>query len=358
MTDLYQPATFGKIELRNRVVMAPMTRSRAGTDDEPTEMVVEYYRQRASAGLIVTEGTYPSIAGKGYCRTPGLVTAAQVQGWRRVVDAVHGEGGRIVVQLMHCGRVAHADNKPSDAETVAPSAITAHGDMYTDTGGMQPFSPPRALERDEIPGVIEEYRRATELAFDAGFDGVELHGTSGYLPAQFLSTGTNQRDDDYGSSLVNRVRFPTEVLEAMASVAGADRVGLRICPGNPFNDLSDDDPEETFTALLEGIRPLGLAYLHVLRRHDVGLDNIALARGLSDAPLLLNDSYDREEAEEAVASGIGEAVSFARHYIGNPDLVERFLERAVLSKFDRRALYSAGPEGYVDYPALGQSAGS
>jgi N-ethylmaleimide reductase len=349
MADLYSPTTFGRLALRNRVVMAPMTRSRAGALDEPTDLVVEYYRQRASAGLIITEGTYPSADGKGYCRTPGLVTPEQVAGWRRVVDAVHAEGGSIAVQLMHCGRIAHADNKAPDAETVAPSAIPARGDMYTDSAGMQPFDTPRALRREEIPGVIEQYRRSTALALEAGFDGIELHGASGYLPAQFLSTGTNQRDDDYGGSVQNRIRFTVEVLEAMVDAAGADRIGVRICPGNPFNDLSDDDPEETFTALLQAIRPLGLAFLHVIRLHDVELDNIALARAYHEGPLIVNDSYQRKEAEAVVASGAAEAVSFARHYIGNPDLVERLQSGAELARFDRKTLYSAGAEGYTDY---------
>jgi len=351
MPDLYAPARFGELELRNRVVMAPMTRSRAGTADEPTDIVVDYYRQRASAGLIVTEGIYPSRDGKGYCRTPGLVTPEQVAGWRRVTEAVHAAGGTIVAQLMHCGRVAHADNKAPDAETVAPSAIPARGEMFTDTGGMQPFSAPRALRSDEIPEVIAEYGVASERAIEAGFDGVELHGTSGYLPVQFLSTGTNTREDGYGGSLDNRIRFPREVLEAMVAAAGAGRVGLRICPGNPFNDLSDANPEETFAGFLAAIRPLGLAYLHVLRRHDAEFDNVALARAHYDGPLILNDGYDREEAEAAVASGNGEAVSFARAYIGNPDLVERMQQGLELARFDRKTLYTTGAGGYSDYPA-------
>jgi N-ethylmaleimide reductase len=350
--DLFSPIRLGRIELRNRIVMAPMTRSRAGTEDEPTDLVVLYYRQRASAGLIVTEGIYPSIDGKGYCRTPGLVTAAQVEGWRRVTRAVHERGGSIVAQLMHCGRIAHADNKPPDAETVAPSAIRARGEMYTDTKGMQPFDEPRALRRDEIPGVIGEYRRATELAYEAGFDGVELHCTSGYLPAQFLSTGTNHRTDDYGGSLANRIRFPVEVLEAMAEIDGADRVGFRICPGNPFNDLSDDDPEETFAAFLRAVRGLGLAYCHVIRLHDTTLDNVALAHAEFGAPLVVNDSFKLPEAQAVIGEGRAEAVSFARAFIGNPDLVERFRRGAGLARFDPKTLYTPGPGGYTDYPTL------
>ena len=350
---LLEPVRLGRIELRNRVIMAPMTRSRAGRDDAPTDMMVDYYRQRASAGLIVTEGTYPSIEGKGYCRTPGLETAAQVDGWARVTAAVHGEGGRIVLQLMHCGRIAHAENK-GGAETVAPSALRARGEMYTDTSGMQPFDEPRALETAEVAAVIESYRRATERAFEAGFDGVELHGTSGYLPAQFLSTGTNHRTDAYGGSLENRVRFATEVLQAMASVDGGDRTALRICPGNPFNDLDDEDPAETFGALLDAIAPLGLAYLHVLRRPGAELDNIALAKNHFTGPLVVNDSYDFAEANQAVADATAAAVSFARMFIGNPDLVERFRSELPLARFDAKTLYTPGAEGYSDYPAAGE----
>lgn len=351
MTDLFEPARFGRLRLRNRIVMAPMTRSRAGASDEPTELVALYYRQRASAGMIVTEGIYPSPDGKGYCRTPGLVTPVQVAGWRRVTQAVHAEGGTIVAQLMHCGRIAHAANKAPGAETVAPSALRARGKMYTDAAGMQPFDEPRALRSDEIPGVIEAYRAATRLAFEAGFDGVELHATSGYLPAQFLSTGSNRRDDAWGGSLERRIRFPVEVLRAMAGVDGADRVGLRICPGNPFNDLADEDPEETFSALLGAVDPLGLAYLHVIRLHDAPLDNVGLAKRHFGGPLVLNDGYGFDEASAAVAEGRGDAVSFARGYIANPDLVLRFRRGLALAAFDPKTLYTPGPAGYTDYPS-------
>lgn len=317
--------------------------------------MVDYYEQRASAGLIITEGIYPSADGKGYCRTPGLATDVQIEGWRRVCDAVHGAGGSIVAQLMHCGRITHTDNKDADSETVAPSAIVARGEMYTDTAGMQPFSAPRALLNDEVPGVVDEYRQATANAYAAGFDGVELHCTSGYLPAQFLSTGTNQREDEYGGAVENRVRFPVEVLHAMASVDGASRVGFRICPGNPFNDLSDENPEETFRVFLGAVGDIGLAYLHVIRLHDVELDNIALARELFSGPLVVNDSYKLEEAKEVVASGGAAAVAFARSYIANPDLVERFKTGAPLARFDAKKLYTPGPAGYSDFPPVGDS---
>jgi N-ethylmaleimide reductase len=256
----------------------------------------------------------------------------------------------IVAQIMHCGRITHVDNKDPSSETVAPSAIRARGDMYTDTAGMQPFSEPRALEHDEIAGVIGEFAQATERAYEAGFDGVEAHCASGYLPAQFLSTGTNQRDDEYGGSVAGRVRFPVEMLKAMSEVDGPDRVGFRICPGNPFNDLFDEDPEETFRAFLQAIRGIGLAYCHVIRLHDVELDNIALARDEFGEPLIVNDSYKLDEAKAVVDAGQAAAVSFARAFIGNPDLVTRFERSLDLARFDPKRLYTPGPEGYTDYP--------
>jgi len=347
---LLEPTKLGAIEIKNRVVMAPMTRSRAGDGDAPTPLNAEYYAQRASAGLIITEGTQPSPNGKGYARTPGIYNEAQVEGWTKVVDGVRTAGGTMVMQLMHCGRIASRYNKDESAETVAPSAIQAKGQMYTDAKGMVDFDVPRALETDEIAGVIDEYRQATANAYRAGFAGVELHCTSGYLPAQFLSTGTNQRDDRYGGSVEDRIRFVVETLEAMGAVDGMNRVGMRICPGNPFNDLSDEDPEETFTALLDAVNKLGLAYLHVIRLARGPVDNIALASEHFDGPLILNDSYDFDEASETVASGTAAAISFARHFIGNPDLVERFTSGAELAGFDLKTLYTPGAEGYTDYP--------
>ena len=350
LSNLFEPTRFGRLALRNRIVMAPMTRSRATADGTPTPLMAEYYGQRASAGLIVSEGIFPSFDGMGYCRTPGLATDAHAEAWRPVTEAVHARGGTIVAQLMHCGRICHPDNKPADAETVAPSAIQPKAELFTDTQGLQSLGTPRALRTDEIPGVVDEYRRATERAYAAGFDGVELHAASGYLPAQFLSTGTNTRDDAYGGSLEHRIRFPLEVLEAMAAVDGADRVGFRICPGNPFNDLSDDDPDATFTAFVGAANDMGLAYLHVIRLHQVELDNIALAKRCFDGPVIINDSFKPEAAAEAIGEGRGDAVAWARYYIGNPDLVERLRAGQPLAKFDPKKLYSPGPEGYTDYP--------
>ncbi len=351
LEPLFTPTNLGRISLANRVVMAPMTRSRAEVDDCVSQLHVDYYSQRASAGLIITEGTHPSVNGKGYCRTPGIYNQAQIEAWREVTDSVHGQGGKIVCQIMHCGRVGGVSNKAVGAETVAPSAIRCREKIFTEEG-MVDMPLARALSTDEIPGIIEEHRQATQNAFDAGFDGVELHCTSGYLMAQFLSTGTNQRNDEYGGSLDNRLRLVLEVLNAMAGVDGADRVGMRICPGNPFNDLQDGNPVETFTALLRAVDPLNLAYLHVIRMAATGIDNIDLARTHFNGPIIVNDSYSLEEAQLIVANTSAAAVSFGRWFVANPDLVERLKNGAELNRMDGRTLYSAGPKGYVDYPSL------
>jgi N-ethylmaleimide reductase len=349
-SHLFEPVLLGALALANRVVMAPMTRSRAGPGDVPTQLQVDYYAQRASAGLIVTEGAQPSVNGKGYCRTPGIHTAEQVEGWRAVTGAVHAAGGRIVVQLMHCGRIGSRLNKADDAETVAPSAIRAVGRIYTDQAGMVDNDVPRELARHEIPAVIEEYCAATRAALAAGFDGVELHGTSGYLPAQFMASGSNQRTDDYGGSARNRVRFVVELLEAIGSVAGWDRTGLRLCPGNTFNDLHDADPMQTFEALLDALAPRPLAYLHLIRSPRRELDVFGSARARFAGPLVLNDGFDAGTAAQAIASGSATAVSFGRAYIANPDLVRRLRDGIALASFDPGSLYTPGPGGYTDYP--------
>ncbi len=351
--ELFTPTTLGALALRNRIVMAPMTRSRAAADGMPTDVMVEYYRQRASAGMIISEGIAPSADGLGYCRTPGIYNAAQVEAWRAITDAVHAHGGSIVAQIMHVGRVGNVLNKPADSETVAPSAIRANGEMYTDQQGMQPFDEPRALSLDEIAAVVEDYRQATGNALAAGFDGVELHCTSGYLPAQFLSTGTNRRRDRYGGSPENRVRFVLEVLQAMAGVAGASRVGMRICPDNPFNDLHDENPQQTFECLLQHVAALDLAYLHVIRFGQGRVDNLALGRRYMGDRLIGNESYGLDEAQQAVAAGELAAVSFGRNFIANPDLVERWQNGQPLATFDIATLYTPGADGYTTYPRAG-----
>jgi N-ethylmaleimide reductase len=354
MTNLFDPVTLGDLKLANRIVMAPMTRSRAGAGDVPTALNVEYYRQRATAGLIVSEGTQPSETGKGYCRTPGIHSPAQIAGWKAVTDAVHAEGGKIVLQIMHCGRIAAKANKAPGAETIAPSAIRAAGQMFTDAEGMVDFDMPRALETDEIAGVIAEFGRATENALEAGFDGVELHCASGYLPMQFLSTGTNRRTDRYGGSAENRVRAVVEMLAAMVKAAGAGRVGIRICPGVQFNDISDDNPAETYATLLKAIDPMKLAYLHLILLKSPQVDGLEVAKGNFSGPLILNDSISLDRGNAMVDSGEAAAVSFARYFLSNPDLVRRFREGVELAPFNRKTLYTPGPVGYTDYPFMSE----
>lgn len=352
MPSLFDPIALGDLQLANRIVMAPLTRSRAGPGDAPTALNAQYYAQRASAGLIVAEGSQPSPDGKGYCRTPGIYTEEQVAGWKQVTDAVHAAGGRIVLQIMHCGRISSHLNKDEGARTLAPSAIRARGQIYTDVAGMVDFDEPEALTIDEVRTVIDEYRAAAAAAIRAGFDGVELHAASGYLPMQFLSTGTNQRDDIYGGSAANRCRFVIEALEAMAAEIGVGRVGMRICPGNPLHDIQDDNPVETYETLLRAASPLGLAYLHLIRLKTLPFDPLALCRQNFAGPSILNESLDAAQAQQHIDAGDAEACSFGRFYISNPDLVERFRAGADVAPFDRHTLYTPGAGGYTDYPAL------
>lgn len=351
MKELFNPVTLGALALRNSIVMSPMTRSRAGAGDVPTDLHVEYYRQRASAGLIVTEGVQPSPAGKGYCRTPGIYSPAQIEGWTRVADAVHAEGGLIVAQLMHCGRIAARINKDDDSEIVAPSAIRAKAKIFTDQSGLVSMDEPRALTTEEVGQVVEEYRQAAINARAAGIDGVELHCSSGYLPMQFLSSNTNHRTDRYGGNVENRIRFVMEVLVAMGEAIGFDRVGLRSSPGLGYNDIDDADPAETYGVLFDRASGLGLAYLHLVRNKTPKVDNYALTRAHWRGKLILNNDLTGAEAAEILRTGGADAVSFGRDFIGNPDLVRRLREGIALSGYDRDTVYSAGPVGFIDYPA-------
>jgi len=351
MSTLFEPIQFGDLVLKNRVVMAPMTRSRSTDQAVPTAEMIEYYAQRANAGLIVAEGTSPSADGMGYCRTPGIYNAEQIAAWRQVTDAVHAQGGTIVLQLMHCGRVATVHNKPAGSKTVAPSALKAEVELFTDAVGMAATDMPHELSNAEVYAVIEDYRKAALNAREAGFDGVELHGTSGYLPMQFMSENANQRTDEFGGSVENRVRFPLLVLKAMSEAIGSGRVGFRFCPANKFNDVSDSQPAETLQALLDGIADMNLAYLHIMKAHTRKIDAFSIAREQFKGGLIINDGFDRDTAIEAVDSGAADAVSFARHYIANPNLVERLAKGRALAEFNRDTLYSPGPAGYSDYPA-------
>ncbi len=351
LPHLFSPVQLGEFSLANRIVMAPMTRNRADAQGVPGALMVEHYAQRAEAGLIVAEGTWPSAAGQAYCRQPGIATAAQIAGWRKVTDAVHARGGRIVLQIMHAGRIGSHHIKGEGVDTVAPSAIRAAGEVFTDSAGMQPYDMPRALTTDEVRAVVAEHAQAAINAREAGFDGVELHCTSGYLPMQFMCSGTNQRTDGYGGSVANRVRFAAECLQAMAAAIGAGRVGLRFRVGNSYNDIQDEDTVATHTELLRQVSGLGLAYAHVMRAEAPEVDAFALARDGFDGELILNDSFDGISADAAIATGQCAAVSFARDFIGNPDLVRRLRDGLPLARFDRKTLYTPGAAGYTDYPA-------
>ena len=348
--DLFSPLSLGSAELKNRVIMAPMTRSRASVVAVPSSLTAEYYGQRADAGLLITEGTGTSPMGMGYARTPGIYNAEQIAAWKTVTGAVHAKGGRIFLQLMHVGRIAHSANRTIADAPVAPSAIAAAGQMWTDSGGMQPNDTPRALELSEIPGVIAEFAQATRNALAAGFDGVELHAASGYLPMQFLNTGSNQRTDQYGGSAGNRVRFVVETLEAMVQAAGdAGRVGMKVSPGMKFNDIHDDDPMGTHVTLVDAIARLGLAYLHLMRTGIGAEDSL---RAAWEGNLLLGGGFQKAEADAVIAAGKAEAIVFGTSHLANPDLVNRLRTDAPLNQPNPATFYTPGPEGYLDYPTL------
>jgi N-ethylmaleimide reductase len=356
MNQLFTPVRIGSHTLRNRLVMSPMTRSRA--DDVtgvPSDSAALYYGQRADAGLIVTEGTFPSPMGKGYVRTPGIYSDDQVQGWKAVTQAVHAKGGLIFLQLMHTGRISHPSMLPGHVTPVAPSAIQPKGTVFTATGP-QPMETPRALATDEIAGVIDEFRLATRRALEAGFDGVELHAASGYLPEQFLSSETNQRTDRYGGSLENRARFIIEVLSAMIAEAGSDRVGIKISPEMNFNDVKDAAPQETYEYLVRQLAPLNLAYLHLAVQAKVEFDYSGVLRPLFKGAFLQGGGLTQEKAETLIVGQRAEAAVFGSLYLANPDLVQRFQLGAPLNKPERETFYSAGPQGYIDYPTVDVSA--
>lgn len=351
MSLLFTPARLGRIDIANRVVMAPMTRSRARDDGLVRPMTTTYYAQRAEAGMIVSEGIFPEARGKGYVRTPGIATETQAEAWRSVTDAVHAEGGKIVAQLMHSGRISHPSLQPDGALPVAPSAIRPKGQAWT-AEGQKDFVTPRALDIEEIGGIVQSYRDATRRALDAGFDGVELHGASGYLPEQFLSSGTNERADAYGGSIPNRARFLLETLNAMIDEAGTGRVGLKLSPEMDFNDIRDETPVETYSYIADQIDGRRMAYLHVTTFGKKATDYHALLRSRFDGAYLIGGGLTKETAEALVAGDEATAAVFGSAFLATPDLVERFRVDAPLNEADREALYSSGPEGYTDHPTL------
>ncbi len=355
---LFEPTQAGALKLANRIVMAPLTRNRAGPDLAPGPFAAEYYAQRATAGLIIAEATQISAQAQGYGGTPGCYTDGQVRGWKRVTDAVHEKGGTIVVQLWHTGRVSHTSFQKDSQAPVGPSAIRANTQTFIIGQGFVEVSTPRALELKEIPGIIEDFRYASMRAMDAGFDGVELHGAHGYLLDAFLRDGTNKRTDAYGGAIENRARLLFEVTRGCVEAIGADRLGVRISPVSTAGDSHDSDPQALFNHVVEGLNPLGLAYLHVVEgetggaRDSIPFDYAALHdrfRGI----WMVNNGYDRQMAINAVASGRADLVSFGRWFMANPDLVQRLkLDAPLNALMGQDTFYGGGAHGYTDYPSI------
>jgi N-ethylmaleimide reductase len=357
MTDLFTPVKLGRMQLPNRIVMAPLTRNRAAMPGNiPQDINVTYYTQRASAGLIITEATPISAMGHGYPATPGIHTAQQVSGWKKVVDSVHAKGGRIVLQLWHVGRISHPSLLPKNAVPVAPSAVKPAGQAFT-YQGLQDFVTPRALNTGEIEGVINEYRLAAQNALQAGFDGVEVHSANGYLLDQFLRDTTNKRFDQYGGSLANRSRLLEEVVATVCKVWGGDRVGVRISPINPFNDIHDSNPQALFNHVADVLNPFNLAYLHVV---EIGINTTEILPDFDFVQLrrrfkgnyIANGSYDLARGTTALAANKADCVAYGVPFLANPDLVERFKLNAPLNTPDQNTFYGGAEQGYTDYPTL------
>ncbi len=360
MPSLFDPIDLGAIRAANRIAMAPLTRSRAIEGEVPNPLAVEYYAQRASTGLIVSEATQISQQGQGYPNTPGIFTDAQVAGWKAITDAVHAKGGKIVAQLWHVGRVSIPDYQPGGVQAVGPSAIAAEGRAMKRDFSMTPFETPRALEIDEIAGIVADYAHAAEMAKKAGFDGVEVHGANGYLIDQFLKDGSNQRDDRYGGSVENRARFLLEVVTAVVSVWGADRVGVRLSPSNKSNGTVDSDPASIFLHAATALKPFGLSYLHVIEGEpdtpmaswDGAPKLAAKMREAFGGPLMLNGGLTKDLAQKALDDGRADLISSGVPVLSNPDLVERWKQDAPLNAADPATFYGGGTKGYTDYPFL------
>ncbi|MBA1446405.1 MAG: alkene reductase [Chromatiales bacterium] len=352
--DLFTPLTLGGLTLPNRIVMAPMTRNRAGEGNVPTALNAKYYTQRAGSGLIITEASQISPKAVGYPATPGIHSDEQVAGWRQVTDAVHAEGGRIFIQLWHVGRISHSSMLPENIQPVAPSAIRPEGDAVT-YAGMQPFETPRALTIEEIPGLCADYAAAAQRSRDAGFDGVEIHSANGYLLDEFLRDGTNTRTDTYGGSIENRMRLLDEVITAVSTVWPGNRIGVRLSPENQFNDIRDSQPQATFNAVADMLRGHQLAYLHVLEGDMLGGDRLVDYHELKrrfGGLYMANNGYTQARAEQALQQGDVDLVAFGKLFIANPDLPERFAQGAPLSEPDPGTFYGGDEKGYTDYPFL------
>jgi N-ethylmaleimide reductase len=357
---LFEPYSSRTLALRNRLVMSPMTRSRAVDANTPNALMAGYYTQRAGAGLIVTEGTSPSPNGLGYARIPGLYDDAHARGWKAVTDAVHAKGGRIFVQLMHTGRVSAVANLPAGAEIVGPMAEAMPGEMYTDAKGMQPHGVPRAMSERDIARAVGEYAAAARLAVQAGFDGVELHAANGYLIEQFLNANVNKRGDGYGGSIANRNRFALEVARAVVEAIGADRVGVRLSPFGAFNSTGTyPEQGEQYLALARALSAMGLLYLHVLDHSAMGAPAVPeeyklKLRQAFEGTFILAGGFDRDKAEKALAENRADLIAFGKPFLANPDLVERLKRRAPLNAPDFPTFYTPGAKGYTDYPTLEQ----
>jgi N-ethylmaleimide reductase len=348
--SLWSPVDVGAIRLPHRLAMAPMTRDRSTPKGVPTELNAEYYAQRASTALIITEGTQPSEDGQGYLLTPGIHSYEQVAGWRSVTDAVHAAGGRIVIQLMHAGRVAHPANTPHGRQPVAPSALAPKGQIFT-AEGMKEMPEPRALSTEEVQRTVADFAAAAAAAIRAGADGVEIHAANGYLLHQFLSSNANQREDRYGGSIENRIRLAVEVAAAVAAEIGPERTGLQISPGNGFNDIGEADTAALYRALVTALAPLGLAYLNIAHQGDEEL--LAGLRRLWPGTLILNRAgADIGRRVQDIADGIADVITVGRPVLANPDLVERVRAGAPLNEADPATFYGGGERGYTDYPAL------
>jgi len=355
MTDLFSPYDLGGLTLANRVVMAPLTRNRAGPGLLPSPFAAEYYAQRATAGLIITEATQVSAQAQGYQNTPGLYTPGQIAGWRAVTNAVHAKGGRVFVQLWHVGRVSHVDLHAGE-QPVAPSAVRAETKTYVNNEFVD-VSQPRALALDEIPGIVDDFRKAAANAIEAGFDGVEVHGANGYLLDQFLRQTANVRTDSYGGSVENRARLLLEVAAAVTNEIGTRRTGVRLSPVSPANGIIvSNDEQPQFAHVVDGLDALGIAYVHVVEgatggsRDSQPFDFDALRNRFSNC-YIANNGYDRDLAQSRLGEGKADLVSFGHHYIANPDLVDRLKSDAPLSQLDSTTLYGGGAQGYTDYPA-------
>lgn len=360
MTDakLFQPFQLGPLTLKNRIVMAPLTRNRATPGNAATAMIAEHYRQRAGAGLLITEASPISQQGQGYINTPWIVTDDQVAGWRLVTDAVHQAGGAIFVQLWHVGRVSHVSLQPDGGAPVAPSAIRANTKTFLG-GGFVDVSEPRALAREELQGIVDDYVKAAKNAARAGFDGVEIHAANGYLLDQFQRDSSNKRTDDYGGSIENRARLTLEVIDAMLAALAPEKIGIRFSPVSPANDVADSNPQALFGYLVEQVGKRKLAYIHIVEgatggpRDYAPFDYAALRKSFGDA-YIANNGYDREMALATVETGAADLVAFGRPFISNPDLVERLRKGAPLAELDKATLYGGDAHGYTDYPSLGQ----